>query len=319
MATSEATLISSLVGGPAPAGAAPVTRISHLSLRTPRMDAMVKHYTEVIGLTVVHDGGSSVQLACSDGTVALELKPAEERSLDHLAFDLPAGSQVDDAARRLEQAGFVVADWLDPSPAAEGALLLTDPDGATIQLMAPGIGGPLTPAQPQRGLGIQPHKLGHVASRVGDLEGVIRFYQEGFGFRFSDAIGDDFVFMRCNADHHSVNFLRAGTPRHVHHFAFELQDWAHVKLAADELWSHQIPLIWGPGRHGAGHNIYTYHRDPDNNIVELFAELDRMSHEGTGVFDWRPWHEGPQRPKRWDPHTAANNPWGLQAPDSFLF
>ena len=319
MTTSEATRIQSLISEPALPGAAPVTRISHLSLRTPRMDAMVKHYSEVLGLTVVNTVGSTVHLACSDGTVALELKPADAPSLDHLAFELPAGSDIDDAARRLAAAGFTPADWSDVSPAAQGALQLTDPDGATIQLMAQGLGGALSTSQPQRGAGIQPHKLGHVASRVHDLAGVIRFYQEGFGFRFSDAIGDDFVFMRCNADHHSVNFLRAGQPRHVHHFAFELQDFSHVKVAADELWSYQIPLIWGPGRHGAGHNIYTYHHDPDGNIVELFAELDRMSHEGTGVFDWRPWHDGPQRPKRWDPHSPANNPWGLTPPDNFLF
>ena len=318
MTTSQATQIESLISTPAVPGAAPVTRISHLSLRTPRMEAMVRHYRDIIGLAVVKDAGSTVHLACSDGAVALELRAANEPSLDHLAFELPAGSDIDDAARRLEKAGFAAAEWTDVSPAAQGALHLSDPDGAVVQLMAQGLGGAVIQTQPHRGPGIQPHKLGHVASRVADLAGVIRFYQEGFGFRFSDAIGDDFVFMRCNADHHTVNFLRAGAPRQAHHFAFELQDFSHVKLAADELWSYGIPLIWGPGRHGAGHNIFTYHRDPDGNIVELFAELDRMSHEGTGVFDWRPWHEGPQRPKRWDPRSAANNPWGLTPPDNFM-
>lgn len=56
-----------------------------------------------------------------------------------------------------------------------------------------------------------------------------------------------------------------------------------------------------------------------STIVELFTELDRMSDEGAGVFDWRPWHDGPQHPRRWDAHAASNNPWGILPPDKFLF
>ena len=297
--------------------ATPVSRIGHLSLKTPQLDAIVKHYTTVLGLIEVGGSGSTVHLACSDGTVALELAPGDAPSLDHLAFDLRAGTTTDTAAHALEAAGLTPTDWDGVTPAGAESLRLVDPDGAVVQIMARKEIYSAT-AQPHTGVGVQPYKLGHVASKVGKLDEVVGFYQKVLGFRYSDSIGDDFVFLRCNTDHHSVNFLRTGKPREVHHLAFELQDWGHVKTAADELWSHGIPLIWGPGRHGAGHNIYTYHRDPDGNIVELFTELDRMSDEGAGVFDWRPWHDGPQHPRRWDPADAGNNPWGLLPPDAFL-
>jgi catechol-2,3-dioxygenase len=298
--------------------AAPVSRISHLSLKTPRLEAMVRHYTVILGLTHVGTVGDTVHLACSDGTPALELSPGDAPSLDHLAFDLHAGVDIDTAARSLEKLGLSPATWEGVAPADTESLRLTDPDGAVLQIMARKQLYTAT-SQPHEGIGVKPFKLGHVASRVDKLSEVIGFYQSGLGFRFSDSIGDDFVFMRCNMDHHSVNFLRVGAPRHVHHFAFELQDWGHVKLAADELWSYGIGLIWGPGRHGAGHNLFTYHYDPDGNIVELFAELDKMSNEGAGVFDWRPWHDGPQYPKRWDPAWPANAPWGSHPPEKFLF
>ena len=298
--------------------ASPVSRISHLSLKTPQLDAMVHHYTVVLGLTEVGGGGNTIHLACSDGTPALELSPGDSPSLDHLAFDLHAGVGIDAAARALESAGLRPGEWDGVTPAGTDSLRLTDPDGAVIQVMARKQIYAAT-GQPHTGAGVRPFKLGHVASRVEKLDEVVRFYQKALGFRFSDAIGEDFVFLRCNADHHAVNFLRGGVPRHIHHVAFELQDWGHVKTAADELWSHGVPLIWGPGRHGAGHNLYTYHRDPDGNIVELFTELDKMTDEGTGVFDWRPWHDGPQHPRTWDPMAASTNPWGLTPPDKFLF
>lgn len=299
------------------APAAPVSRISHLSLRTPRLDAMVDHYTRILGLIPSGGSGSTVHLACADGTTALELTPGDAVALNHLAFDLRAEHDLDSAARALERAGLAPEDWKGVSPAGTTSIGLTDPDGASVQLLLRPQRYAAT-AQPHAGAGVQPYKLGHVASKVDKLEEVVGFYQKALGFRYSDSIGDDFVFLRCNTDHHSVNFLRTGAPRNIHHVAFELVDWAHVKTTCDELWSHGIPIIWGPGRHGPGHNIFTYHRDPDGNIVELFTELDRMSDEAAGTFDWRPWHAGPQHPRRWDPVAADSDPWGNRPPDGFL-
>ena len=120
------------------------------------------------------------------------------------------------------------------------------------------------------------------------------------GFRVSDWIQDWFVFMRCGPDHHTVNFVR-GKRTHMHHIAFELKDWAQILAACDFLGGKNIPLIWGPGRHGPGHNIYTYHRNPDDQIIELFAELDKMLDEELGYFEPRPWHrDRPQKPKVWE-------------------
>jgi catechol-2,3-dioxygenase len=150
-------------------------------------------------------------------------------------------------------------------------------------------------------------------------EAVTAFYESALGFRWSDWIGDFFVFLRCNADHHAVNFLNASRPGQLHHFAFELQDAGHVAEACDTLSAHGIPLIWGPGRHGVGHNLFTYHADPDGNVVELFCDLDRMASEELGYYEPRPWHdELPQRPKRWTPDPTSANLWGPGPPEGFM-
>ena len=78
----------------------------------------------------------------------------------------------------------------------------------------------------------------------------------------------------------------------------------------DFLGAKNINLSWGPGRHGPGHNIYTYHRNPDDQIIEMFTELDKMLDESLGYFDPRPWHrDTPQRPKTWNRVDATI--WGL--------
>ncbi len=153
-------------------------------------------------------------------------------------------------------------------------------------------------------------KIGHVAFFVPDIQKIVDFYQSVLGFRVSDWIGDFFVFMRCNSDHHSVNFFR-GDQAHIHHMAFELKDFAHIQQSCETLATHRIPLTWGPMRHGPGHNIATYHRNPDDHVIEHYCELDQMKTEALGFFEPRPWHTDlPQRPKVWQPGTWVSG-WGL--------
>ena len=115
------------------------------------------------------------------------------------------------------------------------------------------------------------------------------FFVDLLGFRVSDWIEDFFVFLRCGPDHHTVNFV-TGKSRKMHHMAFELKDWSHMQQACELLGKKRIPIIWGPGRHTAGHNLFTYHRNPDDQIVELFGELDVMKDESLGYFEPRRIH-----------------------------
>ena len=156
--------------------------------------------------------------------------------------------------------------------------------------------------------GIGPLKLGHVAFYTPDIQRTVAFYEKVLGFRVSDWIGDFFCFMRCNPDHHTVNFF-TGPDAKLHHIAFELKDFMHLQNSCELMGQKKVPIIWGPLRHGPGHNVATYHRDHDAQVVEFFCELDQMKDEDLGYFEPRPWHhDTPQRPKRWIP--GETSVWG---------
>ena len=165
--------------------------------------------------------------------------------------------------------------------------------------------------------GIVPYKLGHVAFHVADVKQVTKFYCDVLGFRESDWMGDFFSFLRCGPDHHTINLMETGANRHFH-TAFELRDWAHMQQACDFLSLHGYKLLWGPGRHGIGHNLFAYHRAPNGLITETFAELDRMNEE-LGYFEPRPWHrDHPQRLKVWVKDPSAANLWGILPSDEMM-
>jgi catechol 2,3-dioxygenase-like lactoylglutathione lyase family enzyme len=158
--------------------------------------------------------------------------------------------------------------------------------------------------------GVMPLKFGHLAYRCKDPVKVTSFYTDVLGFRVSDWMGDRFSFLRCGRDHHSVNFARYDEER-LHHIAFEVADMAEVQRSSDLLARNGIHLVWGPIRHLVGHNIAAYHRNPDDQRIEIFAEMDIMRDEELGYFEPRPWHQDfPQRPKVW-PADTLRAYWGF--------
>ena len=149
--------------------------------------------------------------------------------------------------------------------------------------------------------GLAADRLGHVAIYTPEPERTSKFYSEVLGFRVSDWIEENFVFMRCGSDHHTHEF-RARTEARIHHIAFELRDASHMHRACDLLGRRKIQILWGPVRHGPGHNVAVYHHNPDRHLIELYYSIDLMLDEELGYFEPQPWHrDRPQRPKTgWD-------------------
>ncbi len=81
---------------------------------------------------------------------------------------------------------------------------------------------------------------------VPDPKAIADFYARVLGFKVSDWIGDFFVFLRCNADHHSVNFISGKTVGDAHHIAYEMRDFSHQKRLRTLFEGREmIPIIWG--------------------------------------------------------------------------
>jgi catechol 2,3-dioxygenase-like lactoylglutathione lyase family enzyme len=141
--------------------------------------------------------------------------------------------------------------------------------------------------------------LQHLTLASQNPEALEKFYVEALGFRTSDyALGPTgttaAIWMRSNHEHHTLACFRRNTPG-IDHFSFEAGDWATMKDWCDRMGDRRIPLIWGPGRHGPGNNLFVFIEDLDRNWIEISAELEVI-------------HDRP--PATWpaEPHTL--NKWG---------
>jgi len=281
-------------------------RLGYIELGTQDIEVALRYYTEIIGASVSEcdaDGSAYLSLGLDHHNIALRV--GADTGLRHIGFQVTADRTLEDWAARIRDIGLSPSLKSDARPGVAKLLEVTEPGGHVVQLFtemslpAPGFGA----------RGVVPNKLGHLAVMSPDAPKSVEFFRELLGFVKTDEISPGATFLTCNRDHHVLNVVHAPM-RKLHHIAFELKERSHHHDAADLLSAHHIPIVWGPARHTAGHNLASYHFDPDRVLVELYADMDIYIPE-LGWFEPRPWHETlPLKPQSWDRTTLTT--WGTK-------
>lgn len=134
----------------------------------------------------------------------------------------------------------------------------------------------------------------HSVIRVRDLEAMVSFYSDTFGFEVSDRgllgpEGPKIVFMSgSSTDHHQIAFSPTRSDEEassLDHMAFRVDSVGAVRsmferVSADERASGIMPLTHGNA-------ISVYFHDPEKNGIEVFCDT--------------PWHVSQPQLRRWDP------------------
>jgi catechol 2,3-dioxygenase-like lactoylglutathione lyase family enzyme len=149
----------------------------------------------------------------------------------------------------------------------------------------------------------RPIKITHVNLNSANAKMTHRFYVDTLGFKLSDE-SDLFYFMRCNSDHHAILIAKMTTPT-LNHISFEMKDVDSVMRGAGRLKDHGYPIEWGPGRHGAGSNMFCYFAGPEELPIAYQTDIEQVA--DTYIF------HGPDYWK-WPPNRTDR--WGVTEPRS---
>jgi catechol 2,3-dioxygenase-like lactoylglutathione lyase family enzyme len=272
-----------------------VKRLRHVSFASPNVEAQLDYYQSIIGLAVIGRDDRRIILGTESDELTLVLEHGAASRLTAIAYEVAPGLDLSDLQKSLASLNIKSEVRCDTAPGIPKTLVFNDPDGLQIELFSRW--DFCKPVEPIRGLAVA--KLGHVALYTPDPERAAKFFGDLLGFRVSDRIEENFVFLRCGPEHHAMNFARGAEAR-IHHLAFELRDASHMHQACDLLGRNKFQILWGPVRHGPGHNVAVYHHNPDRYLIELYYSMDFMLDEELGYFEPRPWHrDRPQRPKTW--------------------
>jgi catechol 2,3-dioxygenase len=151
----------------------------------------------------------------------------------------------------------------------------------------------------------RPRKIAHVNLNAAQLEKSNAFLADALGFRKVDHSGPLHFFHCDNTDHSSMVMGAAATPT-LNHVSFELPDLESCMRGGGRMRDAGFPIEWGPGRHGAGNNVFCYFAGPEEFPIEYTAEVMQIddSYEFHGPEHWK-WPPG--RLDQWGitpPHTA---------------
>jgi catechol 2,3-dioxygenase len=280
-----------------------IKRVGHVGLKVPDVDRVAAFYETIVGLEISDRSDGAVFLRCNDEHHCLGLYPAAESGLHHLGLEVHDSEALQRVRTSLGQQGLELVPDEDPHPGIGESACYRDPDGNLLKFYEgmKHIDQPLLPRE------VRPVKFGHITFHTIDLKRTLAFYIGVLGFRLSDTVEKDMLaWVHCNQDHHGVAFLNDGQAK-VNHYCFDLADWHAIKEICDHLKQNQVPIIYGPSRHGPGDNVFLYIPDPAGNVIELSTEMLQI------------WDDLSYHPKDWPNVPSTVDVWrAMPAPRHFL-
>jgi catechol 2,3-dioxygenase-like lactoylglutathione lyase family enzyme len=284
-----------------------ITHLRHVDLAVPDYDKQFRFYTEMWGLTpsVTDDGITFLAAAGSPEQYSVRLRRAAEKRLDLIAFGAASPADVDALAAQLaeDDVQLVSEPGKMQTPGGGYGFRFFDNDGRTVEVSADV--EVRAHRKVEAGESV-PVKLSHVVINSPNPEATVAFYAKHLSFALSDTLmhprmGEMMWFLRTNTYHHSLAVAR-GPHVALHHASFELRGIDEYMRGTGRLLRAGVEKVWGPGRHMAGNNTFSYFLDPHGNTIEYTTELEQLDED------------------TWHPHLydfsdpAVSDQWGTANP-----
>ena len=287
-----------------------ITRASHVVLAVRDLDASRKFYVDALGLVVSDEDGDALYLrgleeACHHSLVLLRRDAAKAVRIGMRVY---SDEDLEVAHDYFVRAG-LPAQWVE-MPYQGRTLHVTDAVGTPLELCARMDVKPRLVNAFEEFRAGAPQRLDHYQLLNPRVQQACDFYAS-LGFRMSEYIALDgtddlvFAFLQRKGNPHDIVFANGNGPR-LHHLAYTVVDASHVIRACDVIGRAGFGsnIDYGPGRHGPGHAMFVYVRDPDGHRIELFTTHYQ-------VMDIE------NEPMRWELSYMKNRPWGGAPPQQW--
>jgi catechol 2,3-dioxygenase len=261
-----------------------ILRLSHVDITVPDLDLATAYYTEVMGLSEVDRTSDRVFFKCWDEedhhSLAVRYDPRV--GIDRFSFKVEEADDLAELETAVETYGYRVTRVSRGSEIGQGeSIRFETPSGQEMELVheVEKVGGLLPKVNPgtvpQDLKGIAPPRMDHLLVTAEEVPEATKFYMDVLGFRLTEQLldGDGHQIGTWMERSHSPHDLAvvSGPNGGLHHFAFWLDDWDHVRQAADILAYNAIQIDVGPTRHGITRGNTIYFFDPMGTRNEVFT------------------------------------------------
>jgi catechol 2,3-dioxygenase-like lactoylglutathione lyase family enzyme len=255
-----------------------VTEIRYVGYACPDLAAEGDFYRGVWGLkdAGTHDDMHHFAAEGSDELYVVRLRGSDVKRIDVIALATDSRQDVDALHDKVVAAGCrIVFTPCELTTFGGGyGFRFFSPDGLPFEVssdVARGSGRPMV-----RWDGV-PQKISHIVLHSPDHKAMTNFFVDVLGFKVSDWLGDFMSFLRCNEWHHRLAVLPG--PPCLNHVAYDMLTVDCMMRGIARLKSKGTDIRWGPGRHTAGNNTFSYFTTPNGYAVEYTSELEAIDDE----------------------------------------
>lgn len=259
-----------------------------IQMRVLDLEESVRFYTNIVGLNEVgrtEDGRAMLKGYDEFDHHSVVLREADEPGFDYVAIKVESPAVLEELAKATEEFGYAV----DEVPANTdqpgfgkryGFTLCT---GHRIELYAeveqasqiPMLVNP-DPWGDEMPHGMQAQRFDHLLLYGPGAAEAERYFIEVLGMYAPEICNTEegtrfATWLTGGMKAHDIAFVEYATPGKIHHFAFFLQDWSNLGLAADLIGKNRVKRDVGPTRHAITRGQTIYFFDPSGNRIETYA------------------------------------------------
>jgi catechol 2,3-dioxygenase-like lactoylglutathione lyase family enzyme len=258
-----------------------VTEIRYVAYGVTDFESERTFYRDKWGLREVKADSETAYFAAagSPDLFVVRLRKSTVKRVDVIGLAAPDRAAVDELFERVKGANcriIFAPRELDSFGGGYGFRFFS-PDGLSFEISSDVMRGKVHPIA--LGAAI-PEKISHIVLHSPKHKEATEFFLNVLGFQLSDWIGDFMSFLRCNDWHHRIAFLPG--PAGLNHVAYDMLSVDEMLRGVGKLKRLETDVLWGPGRHTAGNNTFSYFCTPNGFAVEYTADLERVGE------DWVP-------------------------------
>lgn len=255
-----------------------VSEIRYVGYAVTDLEAERAFYADVWGLEPVpsDDGMSYFKAQGHDEHHVVRLRASDKKRIDVIALAASSRADVDALHDKVGAAGcqIIFAPRDLTTPGGGYGFRFFSPDGLPFEVSSDVARG--SSREMARWDGV-PQKISHIVLHSPDHKAMVQFFVDVLGFKVSDWLGDFMCFLRCNSAHHRIALLPG--PACLNHVAYDMLTVDDMMRGISRLRKKGTDIRWGPGRHTAGNNTFSYFTTPNGFAVEYTAELEEVDFE----------------------------------------
>jgi len=252
-----------------------VSEIRYVGYGVGDVAAERRFYEETWGLVPVasSDGLTWLKTQGHDEYHVVRLRESTANGVDVIALAAPSRADVDALFAKVQGSGakIIRAPAALTSPGGGYGFRFFSPDGLPFEISSDVARGGSREIGRWEGL---PVKISHIVLHSPNHKAFVQFLVDVLGFRVSDWLGDFMCFLRCNSAHHRIAVLPG--PPCLNHVAYDMVGVDGMMRGISRLKGEGVNIAWGPGRHTAGNNTFSYFVTPNGFAVEYTADLEEV-------------------------------------------